>query len=76
MAISTALPRPGVHPWPMDMIPDPEVPERPGQVPARGVTADPRHHHDGPDQLAMSSPGGTSSVDLGESMRAIDSALK
>ncbi len=29
MAISAALPRPGVHPWPMDTIPDPEVPERP-----------------------------------------------
>ena len=29
MAISTALPRPGVHPWPMDTIPDPEVTERP-----------------------------------------------
>jgi transposase len=29
MAISAALPRPGVHPWPMDKIPDPEVPERP-----------------------------------------------
>ena len=28
------------------------------------------------DQLAMTSPGGTSSVDLGASMRAIDSALK
>ena len=29
MAISAALPRPGVHPWPMTTIPDPEVPERP-----------------------------------------------
>ena len=29
MAITAALPRPGVHPWPMDTIPDPEVPERP-----------------------------------------------
>ena len=29
MAISAALPRAGVHPWPMDKIPDPEVPERP-----------------------------------------------
>ncbi len=29
MAISTAPPRPGVHPWPMDTIPDPEVSERP-----------------------------------------------
>jgi len=29
MVISAALPRPGVHPWPMDTIPDPEVPERP-----------------------------------------------
>ena len=29
MAISAALPRVGVHPWPMDKIPDPEVPERP-----------------------------------------------
>jgi transposase len=29
MAISAALPRPGAHPWPMDTIPDPEVPERP-----------------------------------------------
>jgi transposase len=29
MAISAALPRPGVHPWAMDKIPDPEVPERP-----------------------------------------------
>lgn len=29
MAISRALPRPGVHPWPMRSIPDPEVPERP-----------------------------------------------
>jgi transposase len=29
MAISGALPRPGVHPWPMDTIPDPEVRERP-----------------------------------------------
>ena len=28
MAITAALPRPGVHPWPMDTIPDPEVPER------------------------------------------------
>ncbi len=28
-AISPALPRPGAHPWPMDTIPDPEVPERP-----------------------------------------------
>jgi len=28
MAISAALPRPGVHPWPMDTIPDPEVRER------------------------------------------------
>jgi transposase len=29
MAISPASPAPGVHPWPMDTIPDPEVPERP-----------------------------------------------
>ena len=29
MAISAALPRVGVHPWPMVKIPDPEVPERP-----------------------------------------------
>jgi transposase len=29
MAISAALPRVGVHPWPMDKIPDPEVLERP-----------------------------------------------
>ena len=29
MAISAALPRPDGHPWPMDPIPDPEVPERP-----------------------------------------------
>jgi transposase len=29
MAISAAPPRPGVHPFPMDKIPDPEVPERP-----------------------------------------------
>jgi len=29
MAISGTVPRPGVHPWPMDAIPDPEVPERP-----------------------------------------------
>ena len=29
MAISATLPRPGVHPWPMDTIPDPEVRERP-----------------------------------------------
>ena len=29
MAVSAALPRAGVHPWPMDKIPDPEVPERP-----------------------------------------------
>jgi transposase-like protein len=29
MAISAALQRPGVRPWPMDKIPDPEVPERP-----------------------------------------------
>ena len=29
MAISAALPRPGVHPWPMDTIPDPEVRVRP-----------------------------------------------
>ncbi len=29
MAISAALPRAGAHPWPMDTIPDPEVPERP-----------------------------------------------
>ena len=29
MSISPALPRPGVHPWPMDTIPDPEVAERP-----------------------------------------------
>ena len=29
MAISAALPQPGVHPWPMDSIPDPEVRERP-----------------------------------------------
>ncbi len=31
MAISAALPRPGVHPWPMDTIPDPEVRERPAR---------------------------------------------
>ena len=29
MAIPAALPRPGVHPWPMGAIRDPEVPERP-----------------------------------------------
>ena len=29
MAISPALPRPGVHPWPVATMPDPEVPERP-----------------------------------------------
>ena len=29
MAISAAQPRAAVHPWPMDKIPDPEVPERP-----------------------------------------------
>ena len=29
MAITAELPRSGVHPWPMDTIPDPEVPERP-----------------------------------------------
>ena len=29
MAISAALQRSGVHPWPMDKIPDPEVAERP-----------------------------------------------
>ena len=29
MAITAALPRAGVHPWPMDTIPDPEVSERP-----------------------------------------------
>lgn len=29
MAISAAFPRAAVHPWPMDKIPDPEVPERP-----------------------------------------------
>ena len=29
MAISAAPVRPGAHPWPMDAIPDPEVPERP-----------------------------------------------
>ena len=29
MAITMALPRSGVHPWPMDTIPDPEVSERP-----------------------------------------------
>ncbi len=29
MAISPAPPRPGVHAWPMDRVPDPEVPERP-----------------------------------------------
>lgn len=29
MAISPAPTRPGAHPWPMDMIPDPEVAERP-----------------------------------------------
>ena len=29
MAISAALARPAVHPWPMNPIPDPEVPERP-----------------------------------------------
>ncbi len=29
MAISAALQRRDVHPWPMDKIPDPEVPERP-----------------------------------------------
>jgi transposase len=28
MAISPAPPRPGVHAWPMDRVPDPEVPER------------------------------------------------
>jgi len=29
MAISAAPARPAVHPWPMNPIPDPEVPERP-----------------------------------------------
>lgn len=29
MPIRATPPRPGVHPWPMDGIPDPEVPERP-----------------------------------------------
>lgn len=29
MAISAAAPRPGVHPWAMDKILDPEVSERP-----------------------------------------------
>ena len=29
MAISPAPPRPGAHAWPMDRLPDPEVPERP-----------------------------------------------
>ena len=29
MAISAALTRPAMHPWPMTPIPDPEVPERP-----------------------------------------------
>ncbi len=29
MAITATVPRPGVHPWPMDTIPDPEVRERP-----------------------------------------------
>ncbi len=29
MAISPAPPRPGVHAWPMERVPDPEVPERP-----------------------------------------------
>jgi transposase len=29
MAITAPLPRSDVHPWPMDTIPDPEVPERP-----------------------------------------------
>jgi len=29
MAISAAPTRPAVHPWPMNPIPDPEVPERP-----------------------------------------------
>jgi hypothetical protein len=29
MAISAALQRPGLHPFSMDKIPDPEVPERP-----------------------------------------------
>jgi transposase len=35
MAIPAALPRPGVHPWPMDAIPDPEVPERPAAASPR-----------------------------------------
>jgi len=29
MAISPAPPRPGAHAWPMERLPDPEVPERP-----------------------------------------------
>jgi len=29
MAITAAHPRPAVHPWPMETIPDPEVTERP-----------------------------------------------
>jgi len=31
MAISPAPPRPGAHAWPMDRLPDPEVPERPAR---------------------------------------------
>jgi len=37
MAISAALQRPAVHPWPMDKIPDPEVPERPTRRRFSGV---------------------------------------
>lgn len=47
-----------------------------GQVPACGVTADRHHLHDESDQLAMSRPGGTSSLGGGASMSSIDSALK
>lgn len=42
MAINAALQRPGVHPWPMDKIPDPEVPERPT-----------RRHFSGPYKAAI-----------------------
>src|ERR1035437_1923485 len=42
MAISAALQRPGVHPWPMDKTPDPEVPERPT-----------RRHFSGPYKAAI-----------------------
>ena len=36
MAITSALSRPGVHPWPMDTISDPEAPnERPADALAR-----------------------------------------